>query len=361
MKNFALQLLLIFLLGQLILPAQDYQVLVLGDMHYDGMIFHDLSENPPKFHYSPAEVKRNLTNTERWLPRMLPVAAAVTKQAPFVIQVGDLTQGDCGSEALQTQMLESAWRMLKQHFPDKPVYFTPGNHDYRGPGAKKATRSFIAKTMSQESKQQVISPDYVIRHGQDVYIFLDAADGTVHLDFLKAELEKAKNARYKFVIGHYPFLPITGQSESGVFLGKGKEALWEEMFDLLLKHNVIYLCGHMHRNTVIEYSSAKGRVSQLMAFSILSPGPNKPDLEILGPENYSRKLHDRFPRMQKLLEKLQPDVREYFYSRNPGGYTVMNISDQGITADIVFHWNRKPYTTVTLRSCRAATRVPEKQ
>lgn len=333
----------------IISAAGEYQVLVLGDMHHDNMKFHDLSENPPPFHYNPAEVRRNLPNSEHYQPRMLKTAGKVAAQARMVIQVGDLTQGDCGSKALHKAMLESAYNTLKTAFPDKPLYLTPGNHDYRGPGAKAAYWEFNRQYMSKETGTAVKTPDYSVRHGQDVYIFLDAAGGGAHLNFLKAELKKHQDARYKFVIGHYALLPLPGMRAGCMFFDKGWEKPREQMLKLFLEYDVIYICGHIHASSVVDYRTDAGNISQLMAFSILSPKLTKPSLELRGKEKYSTELPRVLPRYQQALESLQPGIEEFYYAKNPGGYVILNVSDRQVDAVFYLNWQDKPYTTVTLR------------
>ena len=331
--------------------AEEYQILVLGDFHYDDMKFHDLSENPPKFHYNPVEVKRNLPNSERYQPHMLDIAAEVAADSKFVVQVGDLVQGDCGNEALHHAMLDSAFALLKKYFPNKPVLVTPGNHDYRGPGAKTAYEKFISETMTKESGQTVTSPDYTIRQGKDLFIFLDAGGGGLHLDFLEAELEKNKDARHKFAIGHYPFFPYPGGRGNSVclFFDKGWEKQRNKLQEIFEKYNVIYICGHVHAHSVIDYQGRQGKISQLMAFSILSPGMLQPSMVLRGKDDFVHKLPRVGEKYQKELELLQPGIREFYFSRNPGGYTVLKISEKKVVADIYLNWMKTPYLSLTLR------------
>ena len=104
---------LVLLLFVVTLFAADdsYQIVMLGDLHYDNV---DCRE--PEFlknlkDYQKYELNRNLRS---WKEdgdslKMLELAgkAATELNAPFVIQNGDFCQGDAGSEAMAAKLILS--------------------------------------------------------------------------------------------------------------------------------------------------------------------------------------------------------------------------------------------------------------
>lgn len=346
LQNFALFILISVAVG--CRGADDYRVLVLGDMHHDNIKYHDLSNNPPEFHYNPQEVKRNLPNSRKFQPAMLAAAAKNAAGVAMVIQTGDLTQGDCGSEKLQLNMFRGAWKMLKKYFPDTPVYFTCGNHDVRGPGAPGAAEKFLARVISRESGKKITATQYSIRQGKDAYIFIESVNGSVDLQYLQQELEKYRDCRYRFVIGHYPVLPIPS-SGGCVFFSPEQEKNRQKLWDMLGKADAIVLCGHIHRTALVEYQHKTGRISELVAYSMLSPDLVQPDEMLKGREKYLTLQSQSNQVYQKIMQSIQPDIKEFFFIRNPGGYVVMHVNDQQITTDFYLNNQNKPFASACLR------------
>ena len=125
-----------------------YQVTVLGDVHYDGLEFHLKPERGAR----ATERKRNLAMWKKNSPDLLKTAAGQTaKSSAFVVQLGDLTQGDCETSELHEALFKKAFGTLKDAFPDLPVLVVKGNHDVRSCGkgnnpapAKKALLPLVA-------------------------------------------------------------------------------------------------------------------------------------------------------------------------------------------------------------------------
>ena len=99
--------------------SADYRVLLLGDLHFDGTKYH-LRE--PENEVQKRGRLRNLAMWEGKSQEMLADAASrLDDRCPFVLQAGDLTQGDCDTPELQSTMFRDCFRMLKQTFAGRPV------------------------------------------------------------------------------------------------------------------------------------------------------------------------------------------------------------------------------------------------
>ena len=70
------------------------------------------------------------------------MAGQVNAGTPFVIQLGDFTEGLCGSRELQDRMFRGAIEQVKAKIK-VPFLVTKGNHDITGPGAKESYRETL--------------------------------------------------------------------------------------------------------------------------------------------------------------------------------------------------------------------------
>ena len=89
-----------------------FSVPVLGEIHYDLIDCHDME-------WVNAEMSKDLrqirnytrvteTNTPELFRRVEAAAALRTEPVPFVIQMGDFTEGLCGSRELQGKLFSHA-------------------------------------------------------------------------------------------------------------------------------------------------------------------------------------------------------------------------------------------------------------
>lgn len=115
-----------------------YDIVWLGDMHYDETNLHtpDYFENKKRERHLKT-LQRNLHSWEGTAPsyKLLEAAGATAKGTPFAFQIGDFAHGHAGSQSLATAMYDKAIKLIAGKF-QVPVYFTPGNHEYVGIGAK---------------------------------------------------------------------------------------------------------------------------------------------------------------------------------------------------------------------------------
>ena len=103
-----------------------YRAMFLGDVHYDAKEYHT--------NYRTKAFKRNVAMWKNATPQLLEAASAeaAKENVAFVVQLGDITQGDADTPELQEKMFRTAFSILKRNFPDRQLLVIKGNHDVRG-------------------------------------------------------------------------------------------------------------------------------------------------------------------------------------------------------------------------------------
>ncbi len=285
---------LVLILFAVVLFAADdtYQIVTMGDLHYDNKECREPEMLKNLKDWQKDEMNRNLRSW-REDGESLKMLELVGKKAeelnsPFVLQMGDFCQGDAGSEAMAAKMVMACMNTCKQYI-HVPYIATKGNHDPRGKGANAAVNKTLPAFWSKEMNidPPLTSTTFAFRQGPDVFIILDdiilgAAKrekvGEVekvtypNLENLEKLLKENADARYTFIVCHLPIIP-TSEGRWIPFGGPKTDAQRLYLLNLLCEHNAIILCGHIHGNTFIEYENEKGKVAQLTSIS-LYPSPN---------------------------------------------------------------------------------------
>jgi len=184
-------------------------------------------------------------------------AAQVNRLNPsLVFMTGDLTNKNTQAEWETFNRIYSKLNM--------PFYPVPGNHDTLDDRAK-LNRDALGDLLESSVKNWQLAdklsgkktanrtalfthftgkkPYYAVEKNGCVFLCLNTGVASVdpeQLKWLRAELERTKDAKHVFVLGHYPVLTAFGgnvrNSESRIILG------------LLKKYKVAaYLSGHRHR------------------------------------------------------------------------------------------------------------------
>ena len=111
-------------------------------------------------------------------PRLLKASAAcLPGDARFVLQLGDLVQGDCDDQPTHKRMLDDAMQLMKRAYSGNlPFVVVEGNHDIRGDGAREAYHAWSNATMGRELNQTVASTTFSFRQGPDAWVVADGLD-----------------------------------------------------------------------------------------------------------------------------------------------------------------------------------------
>jgi predicted MPP superfamily phosphohydrolase len=169
----------------------------------------------------------------------------------FIVFNGDMVDNLLSEEQMYNGFMDTA---IKLFASEKPMYYSRGNHETRGPFATSYPKYF--PTSSGELY-------YMFNQGDACFIVLDCGEdkpdsdieysGIVDMDAYRTEqakwLEKAvsspayKNAKYKIIICHIP--PVLGWH--------GMEDIRNKFVPILNKAGAqIMLSGHMHRHEILK-------------------------------------------------------------------------------------------------------------
>ncbi len=272
-----ISLVLVGLLGCSSVQTQEgasYKVLLLGDMHYDSNDFRKdvegLAANRKK------ELARNLKRWEAHIPAMIADASGVTTTTAFGVQLGDITQGDCGEGSLHEKAFLSVLDKLSCLKPADAenwrLFVVKGNHDIRGPGAKEAFNNVMLSYLEKQFGQACPvkgRADFARMQGPDLYLFFDSIGSSEkELQFVEKALEAHKDARHVFFLTHLPVLPSSRSYHVFWLVFEKQPALRRRLLELLAARNAIVLAAHIHTTTLETYHSEAGAITQFCSFAM---------------------------------------------------------------------------------------------
>ena len=325
--------------------GRSYSVTLIGDTHFD-------SPDPEHYHKAyvgdtsvgrfKAHKAEHVRNAEMWrerMPNLLKAAGRCRRSdTAFMLQLGDLVQGDCGDGAMHRQMLEDAVAAVKRAIPEVPFVTVCGNHDIRGTGAQLAYNRYMPGVISRELGVPVDRTTFSFRQGPDVFVVADfnvketVEPGEDYERILRL-LDESRDARYTFVASHGPFISTTRWSLLG---HRRSDERRRELTRILAARNAIVLAGHTH---VMEYDGCKfpeGRILQAVVNSVWSP--KRPDSLLLvhdKPEQFDadiRKLPKASKKRADLLVFVEDRVRALrrFWRSSAAGHAQLEVSDDGV-------------------------------
>lgn len=180
---------------------------------------------------------------------------ANVNKTDFVIFNGDMADNLLSEKQMYDAFMDTA---IKRFASEKPLYYSRGNHETRGPFAIEYPKYFPTPTGELY---------YALNYGEASIIILDCGEdkpdsdieysGIVDMDFYRTEqakwLEKAVqkpefvNAKYKIIICHMP--PFGGWH--------GEEEIMRKFVPILNKAGAqIMISGHLHRHVVQKPNTA---------------------------------------------------------------------------------------------------------
>ena len=333
----------------------EYQVTVLGDIHYDGPQYH---ESEPLSANGKRERLRNFAQWRdgRSVKVLLSAADNSKNTAPFIIQLGDLTQGDCDNSTLQGAMYRGAFDVLHRIFPDKKIFALRGNHD----GRRKimfndCVRNHFVPLLKKElgdDNIQMQGTNYAVRYGKDLYIFYDYNEKTQG-DFTRRMIESNPDARHIFFLTHLPIFPCSTGNPGWIV------PQFRELIPLLAKHKAIVLCAHTHFWGTFVYKCDEGTLPQLIVSSMgnnWEPGaPMKKRYSSY--DEWKRNIRQKYyddPNCKWSIDNLKffknSDFIHYqSYLANPSGFVKLEVTDSKVTAHIFTDSTGKSVKSVILK------------
>lgn len=331
----------------------NYTLTVLGDIHYDGEQYHI---SAPKY---PNAKRERIRNISQWKGKSQEVLAAAAKQSSkesaFIIQLGDITQGDCDNAELQGAAFKDVFAILKKYFPDKKILAITGNHDVRGYGdsAEAADRYFVPLLKKELGKDiNMDGTNYAVRCGKDIYIFYDFSKESSG-EFVKETLRKNADARHTFFLTHLPMFPCSMGNPGWIV------PHFKELIPLLAARNAVILCAHTHYWGEFIYKNQYGTLTQFIVTSMGSsrkPGAKyaKRHNSYTHWKNSIRPYYLTAPDLQWSRDNLKFFKNEDFqlyqtYFGIPSGFVNLEVTEDKVVAHVFTDDTDKPYKSVTLK------------
>ena len=329
-----------------------FSFVLLGDLHFDRLAHHELDwlqrDKPDDLRqvrdYSriAAEFMPRLFATVR--DHVVELNRSGNTRVTFAVQVGDLVEGLCGSEALAFRQNNEALEFVRQANVGAPFLFTKGNHDVTGPGAPEAFKQvfhpFLAAQAAQCGGSPLSGARYAVEQQDALFCFFDAYDNE-SLGWLEATLAK-RTARHCFVVLHPPVVPYGARSTWHIFSGQRQRPQRERLLELLGKNNAFVLSGHIHKyNLLVRATAGRGRFLQLGVSSVVPAPVVTPKDVLLGLKQYNAdqvRLEPNFsPKTETerraVYETEALAVKQFEYADLPG-YSVVTVNGPRVTAKI---------------------------
>ena len=348
---------------------KSYNLLLLGDLHFDAPLYH--VREPA----NEVQKRGRLRNYAMWDGKtqdlLKDAASRLDASFPWVIQLGDLSQGDGDDVEHQSAMLRDALACAKQNFPGKKFLPVLGNHDLRlldssprwneydengdctfaAGGDYRPIRKTLLPFIAEELDLPAVpsSLDYVLRRGDDLYVFIDPFKPGGATEFIREALRE--DSRRVFIVSHLSLFPCEPAKAWAMWVLPD----YEKLAELLAPRHAILLAGHTHYNHFIRYRHPKGILTQLVLSSMgtnwrinplrattanyaefaqaMAPFLDGPPSKIFRPENY--------------LEHRTWRCFDGEKASSATGYAVLKVTDSSVAAEI-YDGGEKPAMTLVL-------------
>lgn len=329
-----------------------FRFALLGDLHFDKLLHHDLEALGKEKPDDLRQVRDYSRITGELQPKLFSrlrqaIQAGVSGQpaADFVLQVGDLVEGLCGSEERTHQQDTEALEFVRESQLGVPFLFTKGNHDVTGPGAREAFKDVFHPFLAQQvalvqSAARADGARFFFEHGEALFCFFDAYDNE-SLPWLEAALER-RTTRHCFLVIHPPVVPYGARSTWYIFSRPEEKSRREHLLQLLGLHNAFVLSGHIHKyNLLVRTTAGGGRFTQLGVSSVVSALPVHARNILSGVSAYNAdqvKVEPSFSPQTEAERRAvyaaeAPSVREFQYADVPG-YAMVSVQGNEVTAEI---------------------------
>ena len=332
--------------------AASFSFVVLGDLHFDRPEHHDFAWLNANKAGDLGQIENYCKLTKEVMPKVF--AAVKTKiaefsktdaPAAFVLQVGDLVEGLCGSAELAARQNREAVEFVKTAQLGVPFVFTKGNHDVTGNGAVEAFDEVLLPFVSAEARRVDPTIDgqhgasHSLTHGNTQFSFFDAYDRD-SLDWFEACVAR-RTADHLFVTVHPPVVPYGARATWHLFADEKSKAKRQKLLDLLGGHEAIVLGGHLHKFCHLTRVAGGKRFTQLAVSSVISNADTKPKDELSGADAYTGdqvKLEPKHsPETEAARREIYDAERKFvpeFEYADTAGFAVVKVAGAKISAQI---------------------------
>ncbi|HEY2411160.1 MAG TPA: metallophosphoesterase [Pirellulaceae bacterium] len=338
---------------------------LLGDLHFDKLEHHDHDWLKREHPGDVSQVENYSRITRDLTPRLFArvreslSALAQTKTAvPFVLQLGDLLEGLCGTNELAQRQAREAIDFVREAKFSAPLVMTKGNHDITGPGATEAYRQTLLPFLAEQNRAEIKEAVFTRRQGGTLIAFYDAYDKN-SLDWFTKTLAETKPERLIVAI-HPPVVPYNARSNWHIYSSPKQTAQREQLLNLLGRHRAIVLCGHLHKYSLLVRRTDSGRFVQLAISSVAATADGKPKDERTGLAQYSPELVELEPKhspdtiqtRRDLLAAEKPFIEHFDYA-DTWGHAMLHMTGSKFSAQIYRGLQADPWKTAAFDSLLA--------
>jgi hypothetical protein len=334
--------------------ADNWSFPLLGDLHFDRLEHHDQEWLAKEHPGDVAQVQSYSRITSELTPRLfsrvrdsLMQLEQARTRVPFVLQLGDLLEGLCGTELLAAHHARAGRDFVRDAKFSAPLVMTKGNHDITGPGAVEAYRQVLLPFLSEATGTNVTEAMFARRQGRTLIAFYDAYDKN-SLDWFAKTLEESKPERLIVAI-HPPVVPYNARSTWHIYSSPRQARERALLLELLGRHRAIVLCGHLHKYCLLVRRTEYGPFAQLAISSVAASADGKPRDERSGVSDYRPDLVDLEPRhspetvaaRREILAAERPFIEHFEYA-DTWGHAVVHVHSGKVTAEIYRGFDPQP-------------------
>lgn len=330
-----------------------FHFLLLGDLHFDHLDFHNLDYVRAKFSEGDVNQVNNYSRiTKENLPHLLRTVKeqGVKLNADFYLQLGDFVEGLCGSEDLAAKQTNAFISLVKQQELKRPFFVIKGNHDITGTGANETYQKIVLPWQRGEQQQSLPSANSTFVHKNARFVLFDGYTPDESLAWLKEVLARHKEKTLFFCV-HQPVVPFNARSNWHLFAKPNQQKQREELLNLLGGHRAIVLCGHLHKTSILTRTTAEGSFVQICTGSVID-SPDAPIKDHLqGLDAYGTELLNLEPHFspsslqerQENLEKEKPFITNFEYA-DFMGYSTVSVNKKGeVKMSIYSNTDKRPW------------------
>jgi hypothetical protein len=339
--------------------AKEWAFPLLGDLHIDHLDHHDAEWVTKEKPNDWSQIQNYSRITREVTPKLLDVIRQQAQESkvtvPFVLQLGDLVEGLCGSEQLATRQANDAIDIVKKAELPAPLLFTKGNHDITGPGAPQVYDKVLVPFMAGQAGQGIDGAKFTRDRDATLLVFYDAYDRN-SLDWFAGLMAREAPRRLLFVI-HPPVVPYNARSTWHIYSSTKLAKERERLLELLGAARAVVLCGHLHKYSFLIRRTAKGKFAQLALSSVGSTSGAKPRDLIEAVDGYTPDLVKLEPKhspetedlRRKTLELEQPFIEKFEYA-DTWGHALVSVRGDQVGASIFQGLERKAWKNLDLTS-----------
>lgn len=345
--------------------SEPLSFIALGDIHYCDEAYYDLSAmlaEKPGDHHQITATYAPVTKAN-WTDQIAAIKACVDQTQPpvkCVVQLGDMSEGLANSAGYADRMADNLMQILRGTKLGVPWVLTKGNHDITGVGgyraeAQEAFRKYYTPFIKEQTGSDAVDGNYTYQIGEVLFVVLDAYNRKIdQTQFAKQALENS-TAKYKFVCMHEPAIPATERCWH--YLKAQPETERAEFLKVIAQNKAFFLCGHLHRYSVLRRDTEWGPIVQVMAASVTNlRRSSKPKYELTtadyGPSLVDRKADWNPSTAEQRRATLREEAKHVsFYKMTElAGYAVISVDPKKDRVTLRYYtaFENEPYDEIDL-------------